>query len=294
MRVEHVVEAEAFRDAARSILLADEARHNLPLGLLSTVERHPEVYPEFHGWIVSDDPSAAPDAARPPAGAAMRTPPHNLILVRSTPDAIEALARAIDAELPGVVGAVPEVDVFASAWSALHSVDLETRFEQRIYRLRALRPMSTPPGRMRLATTDDREVVLERFRAFGEEVQHGPDESADEDRLARVVENRLSASEAGVALWEVDSEIASLAGFGGPTPNGIRVGPVHTPPALRGRGYGTAVTAGVSRLLLERGHRFCFLYTDLANPTSNAIYVRIGYEPVCDSREISFAPRTTG
>ena len=82
----------------------------------------------------------------------------------------------------------------------------------------------------------------------------------------------------------------SLAGFGGPTPNGIRIGPVYTPPDLRGRGYGTAVTAEVSRLLLDRGHRFCFLYTDLANPTSNAIYMRIGYEPVCDSREVAFVP----
>ena len=51
------------------------------------------------------------------------------------------------------------------------------------------------------------------------------------------------------------------------------------------------MTAAVSQLLLERGHRFCFLYTDLANPTSNSIYARIGYEPVCDSRELAFARR---
>ena len=82
----------------------------------------------------------------------------------------------------------------------------------------------------------------------------------------------------------------SLAGFAGPTPNGIRIGPVYTPPELRGHGHGTAVTAGVSQLLLDRGHKFCFLYTDLANSTSNAIYMRIGYEPVCDSRELAFAP----
>ena len=65
---------------------------------------------------------------------------------------------------------------------------------------------------------------------------------------------------------------------------------MHTPRDRRGRGYGTAVTAALSAMLLARGHRFCFLYTDLANPTSNAIYTRIGYEPVCDSREIAFAP----
>jgi predicted GNAT family acetyltransferase len=80
----------------------------------------------------------------------------------------------------------------------------------------------------------------------------------------------------------------SLAGFGGPTPNGLRIGPVYTPPEHRGHGYGSAVTAAASQGALDRGKRFCFLYTDLANPTSNAIYMRLGYRPVCDSREIAF------
>jgi predicted GNAT family acetyltransferase len=92
----------------------------------------------------------------------------------------------------------------------------------------------------------------------------------------------------GVLLWEHDGEIVSFAGWGGPTPNGARVGPVYTPPELRGRGYATAATAELSRRLLASGRRFCFLYTDLANPTSNAIYERIGYRRVCESAEIVF------
>jgi predicted GNAT family acetyltransferase len=73
-----------------------------------------------------------------------------------------------------------------------------------------------------------------------------------------------------------------MAGFGGRTPNGTRIGPVYTPPELRGRGYGSALTAAVTERLLGSGLRFCFLYTDLANPTSNSIYQRIGYRPVSD------------
>ena len=68
----------------------------------------------------------------------------------------------------------------------------------------------------------------------------------------------------------------SLAGHAGETPNGARVGPVYTPPELRGRGYASALTASLTERLLER-RRFCFLFTDLANPTSNSIYQRIGY-----------------
>jgi len=84
----------------------------------------------------------------------------------------------------------------------------------------------------------------------------------------------------------------SLAGFGGPTPNGLRIGPVYTPPEHRGHGFGSAVTAAASQVALDHGKRFCFLYTDLANPTSNAIYMRLGYRPVCDSREVAFRARS--
>jgi predicted GNAT family acetyltransferase len=56
---------------------------------------------------------------------------------------------------------------------------------------------------------------------------------------------------------------------------------VYTPPELRGRGYASALTAALTEQLLQR-RRFCYLYTDLANPTSNSIYRRIGYRPVTD------------
>ena len=64
---------------------------------------------------------------------------------------------------------------------------------------------------------------------------------------------------------------------------------MYTPPELRGRGYATALVAQLSSQLLAEGRRFCFLYTDLANPTSNAIYERIGYVRVCESAEIAFS-----
>jgi predicted GNAT family acetyltransferase len=108
------------------------------------------------------------------------------------------------------------------------------------------------------------------------------------DRAEVSVDHKLSTPESGMLLWEDDGETVSFAGWGGRTPNGIRVGPVYTPPELRGRGYATAVTADLSRRLLASGRRFCFLYTDLANPTSNAIYERIGYRRVCESAEFRF------
>ncbi len=83
-----------------------------------------------------------------------------------------------------------------------------------------------------------------------------------------------------------------LVGCTGRTPTGIRIGPVFTPPELRSRGYATALVAEFSRMLLDTGRRFCFLYTDMSNATSNAIYRRIGYRLHCRSAMIRFTCRT--
>ncbi len=50
----------------------------------------------------------------------------------------------------------------------------------------------------------------------------------------------------------------------------------------------------MSQWLLDRGRQFCFLYTDLANLTSNNIYRRIGYQLVAESAEYGFDQRREG
>jgi predicted GNAT family acetyltransferase len=80
-----------------------------------------------------------------------------------------------------------------------------------------------------------------------------------------------------------------MAGFGGKTPSGMRVSWVYTPPEQRGHGYASALVAALTEQLLAAGNRCCFLYTDLANPTSNGIYQRIGYQPVCDAGHYTFS-----
>jgi predicted GNAT family acetyltransferase len=67
-----------------------------------------------------------------------------------------------------------------------------------------------------------------------------------------------------------------------------RIGPVFTPADSRGRGYGSAVTAAAADLALGNGVDNVVLFADLANPVSNGIYQRIGFEPVSDSVRIEF------
>jgi uncharacterized protein len=302
MEVTKVDDAGAFLTEAEPLLLADEARHNLLLGIAGTIRDSPELYPERRFWLVRDDDR--------PVGAALRTPPHNLILARpQSDDALAALADAVaEEDLPGVVGAVPESEAFADLWAPRAGRTIRVGMRQGVYALERVEPLPAVSGSARPATAADRELALRWWIAFGDEVLHegGP----GRDRAEATLDHRLSSPRAGILLWEDGGKPVSLAGWGGATPNGIRVGPVYTPPELRGRGYATALTAELSRRLLMAGsaggeaagsrpeahggrlgpgnRRFCFLYTDLANPTSNAIYERIGYRRVAESAEIAF------
>jgi predicted GNAT family acetyltransferase len=89
-------------------------------------------------------------------------------------------------------------------------------------------------------------------------------------------------------LWEVGGEVVSYAVAGAPADGMSRVGPVYTPPAHRGKGYGSAVTAAASQWAVDAGAENVLLFTDLANPTSNSIYQAIGYRPVYDATELEF------
>ena len=127
--------------------------------------------------------------------------------------------------------------------------------------------------------------MLGWFTAFTREALNDESTASEAERQIR---RRLDSPAAGFRIWERSGEPVSFCGFSGRTPHGIRIGPVYTPPEHRGHGYATSLVAEVSAELLAVGYEFCFLFTDLANPTSNAIYQRIGYERVCECRQLAF------
>jgi predicted GNAT family acetyltransferase len=183
--------------------------------------------------------------------------------------------------LPGVVGPKEAVAKFAAAWPA------EARLEiaQRAFRVDHVDAPTGVPGRMRDYERGDRELAARWMDAFAHEaLPEPPPESSEE-----FVDRREASSDGGIVLWEDDGAVVSMAGFGGRTPNGIRIGPVYTPPELRGRGYASNLVASVTERQLASGRAFCFLFTDLANSTSNHIYQTIGYVPVTDVDDYRFA-----
>jgi hypothetical protein len=278
------MEAAEFLRRAEPLLMRDEARHNLILGIASTIVAHPDHYPDPRMWI--GGAGGLPDAA------ALITPPHNLVLADALgPPAIEALIElvAADAEaIPGVTGNRPTVDWFIDGWVDRIGVTPILAMSQGVFSLETVNHLPPVEGHAQRATAAIRPLVLEWVESFSAEALPEPDRAAN--RLKRAVDLRLEPDlDSGLWLWMLHGRPVAMAGYGGETPNGVRVGPVYTPPELRGRGYATALVASLSQwLLTDRGRTFCFLYTDLSNPTSNEIYRRIGYQQVAESAEYRF------
>jgi len=272
MTLRRFSEVDEFLDEAGEFLAAREAEHNLILGICSNLREAPEAFsgPPYLAVVTVDDRVVA---------AALRTPPFRLVLSEiDDPAAIPLLvADNLELDLPAVMGPVEVVRAFVDEWADRGGRAAHLHGSERIFRLTAVRPPLPVTGRRRVARSRDRALVAAWIEAFMlEAFGH-----ADRAEAAATTDRWLAARGRTLYLWE-DGEVVSLTGASGATPNGIRIGPVYTPPEARDRGYASALVAAVSQVELDAGRRFCFLFTDKANPTSNHIYQVIGYEPVRD------------
>jgi len=159
---------------------------------------------------------------------------------------------------------------------------------QAVHALTQVHPVAANiPGTLRPACEADLAFFPDWCHAFCTDCnlpQHSPDQL--------LLRCRQHIERGETFFWDVDGLAVSTASAWGPTPNGIRISLVYTPPEYRGRGYASACVAALSQRMLDSGRKFCFLYTDLANPTSNKIYRAIGYEKVCEDEQIFFEAAT--
>jgi RimJ/RimL family protein N-acetyltransferase len=181
-------------------------------------------------------------------------------------------------ELTGVAGAAEGAQAFARRWERLTGLRARLAMREGLHVLEEFVPATGVPGTARPVGAQDVDLVVRWLQGFGAEaLPHLPP--------ADGAEARERIEHGTFLLWE-DGEPVSLAGHR--TAAGVgRVGPVWTPPEHRGRGYAAAVTTAATRAILDAGAT-AVLYTDLANPTSNGIYARLGYRMVGESAEWVF------
>jgi predicted GNAT family acetyltransferase len=149
----------------------------------------------------------------------------------------------------------------------------------RLYRLGQLvRPSALPDGAAHLATAADQDLATGWFGSFLAAVG----ESETPEQVAAQIRERIVRRE--IYLWRRPDGVATaMAALSVPIERMSRISLVYTPKEHRRRGYAGAITAALSRLALDAGTERILLVTDLANLTSNALYQRIGYQPVSDS-----------
>lgn len=276
MEVRSYVSAQEFWDAHQAVLLEREPENILILSLLLRLAA---------GTYKCDNPSlVAMIQGDRPVLLSLRTPPYYQILAHcmdaaSIPTLVDWLALQTP-DLPGVLGPKNAVAEFCRLWERRTGKLMVVAMAERIHCLYQVESstLASTSRIFRPARQEDAELLAEWAEAFDEEAKN-PIRPPREDRLDRT---KASVAEGRLFVIEDQGDVGSCAQLAGSTPNGRLINFVYTPPAQRRRGCATEIVARLSQLALDRGATFCALYTDLANPTSNSIYAKIGYRPVID------------
>jgi len=284
-------DAADFLDATRGHLAAEPVLSTVIATMAERAVREqqdavdqPGDFPRW--WLVVRDRGEV-------IGTGMRTAPFEPrppYLLAMPEEAAVALARALHErgeELGGVNGALPTVRLVAEEYARLAGRTVRVAEETRLFELGDLVEPELPEGQLRMATVDDLDLALAWYRSFGreaaEQAGHEDDHAMFEDEagmLRRIEEGRIW-------FWVDDrGERVHLTGHNLPSFGVARIGPVFTPKKHRGHGYASAAVAEISRMLRDAGSRVT-LFTDQANPTSNAIYQRLGYRAVADQANLA-------
>ncbi|MBE9215818.1 GNAT family N-acetyltransferase [Plectonema cf. radiosum LEGE 06105] len=278
MKLHKFEDANLFYTKVKNYLLDDEVLHNLQLGVSNRLINNPDrckIKP-YLAAVEQDGNIIA---------VVMMTVAHNLLLSKIKDlTAIDIIIQDLQQEkesLMNINAPVIEAQAFAEKWCLSTGKPYQLKEKLRIYKLEKVELLLQAKGNFRLATENDKQLLKSWHDAFCLEAL-GAIESDSESW----VETRLQ--EGITYFWENEIPV-SLASSGRFTLNGAGINTVYTPPEHRKQGYAGACVAALSQTLLDKGYKFCFLFTDLSNPTSNKIYQQIGYKPVADWNNYSFS-----
>ena len=265
-----------FLQDAGPLLYAREAEYGLPLGLVEALQTY--LKPEITPLLLRVTESGVTTAV------CVQTRPENVMVSHLSDDQAAALSAYFHEHkisLAGAIGPAQSVRAFCASYS---EAPVHVRMSQRILQLTQVNPPQLAPGRLRIAESTDFDTVSRFFHEF--HVECLPYEIPTPESLARLIEDRIGRKT--VYLWEWDDSVVSSAHTTRPTRNGMSIGPVYTPPTARGKGYASNLMAALSQRLLDGSKRFCVLFTDTRNPTSNKIYESIGYREIGTSEFLSY------
>ena len=275
---------QEYRKKIEPILLRDEAKHNVILGVAKQLDQNPVDPQKLLLCTVEDDEGNLL--------IFLRTHPHNLLIAADCyrEETISfAVKKFFEAGFlfPGVTGEKRLAELFAEEWKQATGIENYIGMQQGIYKLTKLKPITVSEGYLRQAVPEDQPLVAKWIKEFTEYTVESLSVEECQEKASEYIEQQ------SLYLWVVQNQPVSMVKSARATNNGIVVTLVYTPDIERGKGYASSSVYTFSKQLLEN-YSFCSLYTDLSNPTSNSIYQKIGYEWVCESIMIQFGINSEG
>ncbi len=157
------------------------------------------------------------------------------------------------------------------------------------YRVRAamdimvLKELCEPPvvsATVRKAELSELGIVTDWACAFTKEALR--EESVPEEMRERfqsiIQDGRLYLMET-----KEKAPVSMAAVVGRSLPHGVGINWVYTPPEYRGKGYCQNTVAAICREKLGERFDYCTLFVDKANPISNRVYEKIGFQVMEDN-----------
>jgi len=278
MKFNLYTDVKAFKSDVYDILLEDEACNNLPIGIL---DGNTDTAANWLLSTVTDDRDKI-------VLIAMMTPRFNLLLIEpkginNNGTALSVLTSGLKGTRfapPGILAVSGLAKRFADVYGGKDSSTLKNTLV--LMRLDKIAEYKKAPGFFRMLTEEDLLYAPAWEHEFCVDCSlplYTPKENEDRIRSRLGKESHF--------VW-IDGEPVSQAVHGRNTPNGAVISWVYTPPHFRGFGYATSVVAEASKAIFQKGKQFCCLFADTANPASQAVYRRLGYEDLCLFDEIKF------
>ncbi len=203
----------------------------------------------------------------------------NLILASNTSngtvyrDLVEFMENQ---EYPGIIGVLEDCELYHKIYGDLTGKELQVKMNQRIYQCVEVNNIAGDFGVIRLATKEDADLLSDWLTMFAGAAKETTSKEEALDSITRKINDQR------LYVLEVDGEVVSMTARTRTLVKTETVSYVFTPQELRGKGYASRLVEEITRIIHSEG-RIATLYTDLANPTSNSIYMKIGYVPHCDS-----------
>ncbi len=287
MKITVYEKPKEFLSAARENLERQEVLNAVILGVVQRMIDDPEIFD--HGAYLA----MVRDGKDEIVLVAMMDPPHPLTLAGDAgcpEEALGLLAEDIQQSkrvLLSVHGPDPLPERFAPIWALKNDLEFELEMGQGVYELREVVPSRVVPGKLVRAQPEEVGLISAWMMGF-EQDAFGENQTTLE-KMTEAITHRIKKRE--WYIWKAGDIPLSMVMKSRPTRHGISISGVYTPPELRGKGYASESVAAFSQKLLDDGYEFVSLFTDLANPTSNKIYMNVGYQHVSDFNKYRFVEK---